>query len=136
MTRIVALDVGDRVGMAVHEGALLELVTYGYYRQMIPLFGRLKYLAHRDTLFLIEEPRKGSARVRSRDLGRCHEKALTLQAWITAFGGKVLMVKPNKFTKLTAQQFTAYWPDWEGKSSNHSRDAGMIVWVHLKQRSN
>ena len=136
MTRIIALDVGNDVGMAVYEDVLLELATYDYYRQMIALFGRLQYTATKETLFLIETPRPGSMRRRSRDLGRCEEKAATLEAWIRAFGGRVLMLKPNKFTKLDRQQFAAYWPGWEGKSSEHSRDSAMMIWVYLKQRSN
>ena len=132
--RVVALDVGNRVGYAEWDGYLTELSTYGYYEQIMKLFTHLAAVADADTVFLIEEPRKGSKRARSRDLGRCEEKAKTLQAWITACGGNVTMVKPNRFTKLTPAQFKAYWPDQEGKTSSHSRDAGMMIWVWLRQR--
>jgi len=129
---IIGLDPGEPTGYAkLVNGKLTEMRTFVWKRDLLELLELLKDHCigyHTKVRFIIETPPRGSSRARARDLGRCEEKANTLKIWIELNGGHAVLSKPLRdMTKLGGAPFENIFPEWEGRSSNHARDAAILA---------
>ena len=125
----LAIDPGSKVGVAVLDdaGRLTVCSTYDWYKHHFELIDTLRVICEEmRPKVVIEKPRKGSQRIRSRSLGHCEVKAMTLAAVCEHFGAKVDLVAPIYALTKNRNAFKSFFPYWKDRTSNHARDAACL----------
>lgn len=134
----VGIDTGVHTGMAVWDGErFLSIQTTLIHRAMQNILHIASEQGNDNVMVVVEDARQRKYIPRQRDeraeRGRCQgagsvkRDAIIWEAFLKDYGIPFAMIAPEKgLTKLSAEAFTLFY-HYNGKTSEHGRDAAMMV---------
>jgi len=143
MKILIGIDPGVHTGICMmQDGKISLLATVDFWKAIDIIDSAYPICASTNLSVVIEDPSqnkptfarsveglKKQSRI-SQNVGSNKREATLLIEYCKRNGIDVVAIKPTKrsLTKLPAETFKKL-TGWEGQSSEHSRDAAMLIWV-------
>ena len=133
--RVIGIDPGENTGIGIcDDGVLVSLVTTNFW-------GAINIIAeNRDAFFIVEKPKtkhvwhkgakaRGAIERTAMNVGSVLEKASLMVDYLQRNGYRYKVSAP--FGKVGVETFRLI-TKWEGKSNQHTRDAGMMAFLNYR----
>lgn len=133
MSKVIGIDPGKNIGIAVFKGGKLErLETLSFWGAIHVIY------RNPDTVFVVELPAtthvwhkgakaRGAIEKTGFNVGKCYAQAELIIEYLGNHGRQTIIEKPAG--KINADQFKML-TGWTGQSNAHTRDAAMLAYKY------